>query len=207
MVIVACGPSVAEANLAALAGNPRIDTMTINKPQAPLFPTTFWAFCDHSQYARNKVAFESYDGILINSSSIRVPHKKQILVRNRSGKGFSKDLTQGFYIGRSTTYANMQTALWMGYNRIYIFGCDMGEVNGRMWSYGNNPDVNAQNRAQRFAAESQHFTHGVSTLNEEQRSRFYICSTYNRWPWVKKLNQRNQRTVHEEILEYASSLG
>jgi hypothetical protein len=49
-VIVANGPSVAELDLSPLRGHPKIDTMSINKPVASIWPTTYWLFCDISQY-------------------------------------------------------------------------------------------------------------------------------------------------------------
>ncbi len=207
LVIIGCGPSMREVeDLHLLSGNPRIDTLTINKPQPPLWPTTMWAFCDHTQYTRNQAAFESYSGMLINSSSIRVYHPRQILLRARHGKGFATDLTQGFYIGRSTTYANMQTALYMDYERIYLFGVDMCEVNGKMWSYGVNPDVALHNRAQRFAAEAEHYQYAAIQLPERDRKRFFFCSTYNPWPFVQAFNRRDQRAAVPEILDFAKGL-
>jgi hypothetical protein len=207
LVVIACGPSMREVeDLHLLKDAPRIDTLTINKPQPPLWPTTMWAFCDHTQYARNQAAFESYGGLLINSSSIRVYHPRQFLLRARHGKGFSTDLTQGFYIGRSTTYANMQTALFMDYERIYLFGVDMCEVNGKMWSYGVNPDVALHNRAQRFAAEAEHYQYAAVSLPERDRKRFFFCSTYNPWPFVQAFNRKDQRIVVPEILEFAKGL-
>lgn len=179
--------------------------MSINKPDQRLWPTTYWAFCDVSQYNRNKDLWDGYNGIIINSSSIRVGHKKQILIRTRAGQGFSKDLSVGFYVGRSTTYANMQTALYMGYGRIYMFGCDMGAVNGQLHYYGKNPDVDDKNREQRFAREAEHYQYAAQTLTESDRQKFYFCSTYNKWPFIKSFNQRDHKIVIPEIIEYASN--
>tara|TARA_R110000868_G_scaffold45841_18_gene151849 strand:- start:164 stop:1609 length:1446 start_codon:yes stop_codon:yes gene_type:complete len=43
--------------------------------------------------------------------------------KNIGGKGFSKDASKGIHIGRSSVFAAMQIGLWMGYEKIYIFGC------------------------------------------------------------------------------------
>ncbi len=208
LVMVACGPSMREVgDLSLLGDHPKIDTMTINKPQPPLFPTTMWAFCDHTQYTRNQAAFEQYGGMVINSSSIKVHHPRQILIRARHGKGFSTDLTQGFYIGRSTTFANMQTALWMSYEKVFLFGVDMCEIKGMpLHSYGVNPDVSPNNRVQRFAAEAEHYHYAATSLSEQDRKRFYFCSTYNPWPFVSYFNRRDQKVVVPEILAAAAAL-
>jgi len=205
LVMVACGPSINEIPIEQLSGNPRIDIMSINKPDKRLWPTTYWAFCDMSQYNRNKELWDAFTGTIVNSSSVKVSHRKQVRIRTRSGQGFARDLTNGFYIGRSTTYANLQTALWMGYERIYLFGCDMGAVNGQMHFYGKNPDVSDDNRAERFAREAEHYQYAASTLLEEERHKFYFCSSHNKWPFVKAFNYRDHKTVIHEIIEYANN--
>lgn len=206
LAVIACGPSINEIPLEQLVGHPRIDIMSINKPDKRIWPTTYWAFCDMSQYTRNKDLWDAYNGIIINSSAIKVGHRKQIQVRTRSGQGFARDLTNGYYIGRSTTYANMQTALWMGYERVYIFGCDMGEVNGQMHFYGHNPDVSDTNRAQRFAREAEHYQFAATTLPEADRKKFYFCSSYNKWQFVKAFNQLDHKLAIPEILEFAANI-
>lgn len=200
LVMVACGPSINEIDLTVLKNNSKIDIMSINKPDKRVWPTTYWAFCDLSQYNRNKELWDAYKGTVINSSSIRVAHPNQVLIRTRSGQGFSKDITSGYFIGRSTTYANMQTALYMGYDRIYIFGCDMGAVNGQLHFYGKNPDVDDRNREQRFAREAEHYQFAADTLSESERKKFYFCSSYNNWPFVKSFNKRDQKDAIIEIL-------
>lgn len=207
LVMIACGPSVREASdLERLKGHPRVFTMAINKPQPPLWPTDAWAFCDHTQYNRNKNEFDNYKGMLINSSSIKVRKSNQTLIRAKQGRGFSFDLTNGFYIGRSTTYTNMQTALYMGFEKIFLFGVDMCEVDGKLWSYGVNPDVSAKNRIQRFNLEAEHYQYAANALQEHIRKKFYFCTTYNPFPFIREFNRRDQKTVVSEILQYADEL-
>lgn len=207
LVMIACGPSVKEvSDLINLKGHPKIFTMTINKPQPPLWPTDAWAFCDHSQYNRNKNEFDNYKGLLINSSSIKVRKPNQTLIRAKQGRGFSFDLTNGFYIGRSTTYTNMQTALYMGFEKVFLFGVDMCEVGGKLWSYGVNPDVSAKNRIQRFNLEAEHYQYAANALQEHIRKKFYFCTTYNPFPFIKEFNRRDQKTVVPEILQLANEL-
>jgi hypothetical protein len=210
LIMVACGPSISELQLERLNGQRMIDIMSINKPDMRVWPTKYWAFCDQSQHKRNEDTFEAYSGILINSSSIRARHKNQILIRNRSGSGFSLDLTQGFFIGRSTTYANMQTALWMGYNRIYILGMDMAAVekNGEkvLHFYGKNPDVADKNREARFEMEAKSYEFAAGYLPEEDRKKFYMCSSYNPWGFTSRFNKMRHEGIVDEILSYANSI-
>lgn len=207
LVIVACGPSINEIDTAVLKNKQLIDIMAINRPDNRIWPTTYWSFCDQTQYIRNKELFETYNnGTIFNSSSIRVQHKNQILIRNRSGKGFSRDLTNGYYIGRSTTYASMQIALWMGYNFIYILGCDMSKVGDKLHYYGKNLDVDDYNRVQRFNAEAQHYAIGAEALTEPERKRFYFCSNYNKYPFIDKFNRLDQKDAVNHILLYEQNL-
>lgn len=202
LVILGCGPSVSEVDFAPLKHHPLVDMMTINKPNLSVWPTKYWAFCDNSQYKRNKEAFEQYDGMLINSGSIRAQHRNQVLIRNKPGKGFSRDLIKGFYIGRSTVYANMQTALYMNYDKIYIFGMDMCRVGDKLHFYGVNPDVPESNRISRFQAEAEHYFYAAGLLKVEDRSKFYICSKYNPWPFVEKFNRLDHNNAVDHILNY-----
>ena len=127
---------------------------------------------------------------------------------NKSGKGFSKNLSQGYYIGRSTTFANMQTAFWMNYDKVYIFGCDMCKPPGSddLHFYGRNKDVDPAIRAKRFAKEAEHYTIGSKQLTAEERKKFVFCSAYNPWPFVKQFESLDHRVAVEHILEKADEL-
>jgi len=200
LVIVACGPSILQADLSKLKGHPRIDTMSINKPDKRVWPTTYWVFCDNSQYRRNRESWDTYRGKIINPPSIKASHPNQIMVRNLGGKGFSRNLLNGFHIGRSTTFANMQTALWMNYDKIYIFGCDMTDIDGKMHYYGKNPDVADENRKKRFADEAGYYMMAADSMNEVERAKFVFCSSYNPWPFIKKFSRLDQKKAVEHIL-------
>jgi len=200
LVIVACGPSILQAEIGRLKNHPLIDTMSINKPDKRVWPSTYWVFCDYSQYNRNREIWDPYRGTILNPSSMRARHPNQILIKNLGGKGFSKNLLKGYHIGRSTTFANMQTALWMNYDKIYIFGCDMTDVNGRMHYYGQNPDVEDANRMKRFGTEAEYYMHAADTMTEVERAKFVFCSSYNKWPFVKKFQQLDQTKAVDHIL-------
>ena len=212
LIIVACGPSVKEAPLELLIDHPKIDFMLINQPygfyadRCPekhrgIWPPKYWVFCDHSQYKRNMDAWSKYKGIIINSSAVRANHPRQIVVKHRGGKGFSKDLANGYHIGRSTTYANMQTAWYMGYDKIYIFGLDMGEVDGKLHHYGQNPDVSPANRKGRFASEAEHYSFAARSMTGKERKRFIICSSYNKWPFTQEFQSLDHKNAPEIILQ------
>lgn len=208
LILIACGPSVKEVeDIADVVNHPLIDTMCINKPEMRVWPATYWSFCDNSQYSRNQDTHKTYTGIVFNSPSIKVGHRSQIIIRNRRGMGFSRDLATGYHIGRSTTYASMQIAYYLNYDRVYILGCDMGEVPGLgLWHYGDNPDVDNKIRVERFAKEAEHYNYASNFLSDHERSKFYFCSSYNKWPFVNKFNTLDHRISIKHAIEYADGL-
>jgi hypothetical protein len=203
LVIVACGPSIKEAALEKLKDVEPIDIMSVNKPDPRLHPTPYWIFCDQTQHTRNVDAFNAYKGTLINAWTIGVQHPCQIKVKVLQGKGFSKNLCLGFHIGRSTTYAAMQVAHWMGYEKVFIFGCDMGVVNGQMHHYGKNPDVDDEVRKHRFKAEAENYAFGAQLMTEEERHRYVFCSSYNQFEFVNRFQRANQVEAVNTVLNLA----
>jgi len=196
LVIVGNGPSLSEVDLTPLKHLSVVDIMSINKPHPQLWPTAYWAFCDPSQYRRHTKEWSEYnDGVIINSMGIKEQKHNSIRVRNLGGEGFSRDLLQGFYVGRSTVYANMQTAYWMDYQHVYIFACDMNPdgLDGKLWFYGVNPDVPPALRRTRFEAEARHYDVAATQLDEGERARYTFCSAYNPWPFVDWFNRMDHR--------------
>lgn len=207
LIMIACGPSILETDLTKLKDHPFIDMMSINKPDPRLHPTKWWVFCDQSQYRRNRNTFDNYPGTVINAWSVRARHKNQILVRTKPNKGFSKDLIQGYHIGRSTTFANMQTAFWMNYDKIFIFGCDMAPTAGKqLHFYGTNPDVGPNMRVKRFAKEAEHYLEGAKQLTPQERMKFYFCSSYNQWPFIDYFKRMDHIEAPDKIIEMADAL-
>ena len=172
------------------------------KKHVAIWPTRYWAFCDHSQYKRNQETWDKYKGLILNSAAVKARHPKQIIIKHRGSKGFSKDMMSGYHIGRSSTFANMQVAWYMNYDKIYIFGLDMGEVDGKLHHYGQNPDVANDNRKARFASEAEHYGHAVRTLTPKEREKFVICSSYNKWPFADNFPRLHQKEAPAIILEY-----
>jgi hypothetical protein len=208
LVIISCGPSANDVDVAAVANHPKVDLMCVNKPDDRVWPTQYWIFCDQSQYIRNQDYWETYGGIIINAASVRARHNNQILLRTLAGKGFSRDVLKGIHIGRSTTYTSMQVALFMNYHNIFILGCDMSKpAEGQpLHRYGVNPDVAESNRVERFAKEADNFWHGANILKEYERDRFIFCSEHNKWPFVDKFNRISQFGAEKEILKVADEL-
>lgn len=202
LVIVGNGPSITEAPLELLTGRSGIDLLSINKPDPRLWPTRLWAFCDTSQYKRHEDIWKSYNGTIINSTSIYQQRPGTVQISAKQGFGFARDLTKGFYIGRSTVYANLQTALWMDYDQVYVFGCDMDPagLNGQLWFYGVNPDAPMTQRRDRFKLEAEHYLYAAGELSTAERARYTFCSAYNSWPFVEKFNRMDHRLAVPEIL-------
>ena len=178
LVMIAAGPSALEVDLNPIAGHPLIDFMCINKPYDPIWPSRFWVFCDNTQQKRNVGYWDKYKGTIINSPNVRARKSNQIIIRSRPGQGFCKDITKGYHIGRSSTYANLQVALYMDYKRIYIFGIDMCQVGDKLHHYGVNPDVAPDNRKQRFPQEAKHYLWAGQNVPEEDRKKIFFCSSF-----------------------------
>lgn len=206
LVMIAAGPSVSEVDLSVLNDHPLIDVMCINQPYMPLWPTKFWAFCDHTQYQRNAAIWDQYKGIVINSHNVRARKTNQILIKNKPGQGFSLDLVTGYHIGRSSTYAAMQIANYMNFRRVYLFGVDMAEVNGILHYYGQNPHVTNEIRKQRFQAEANHYWWAATHLPAETRERFIFCSSYNPWPFLEHFDKLDHKNAIQDILDYENKL-
>lgn len=200
LVIIANGPSINQVDIGKLRGLPRIDTMSINKPDPRIWPTTYWAFCDPSQYNAHVDLWNDYTGTIINSTGVSQQKENSLQIRNIGGPGFSRDIVKGFHIGRSTTYANMQTALWMGYDKIYIFGVDMCEVDGMLHFYGVNPAVAPDMRKSRFQKESEFYAQAAEWLEDEARSKFVFCSSYNPWGFVDKYCKLDHKIAIDHII-------
>lgn len=205
LVMIAAGPSVNEVHFEPIKANPMIDFMCINQPHQILWPTKFWAFCDHSQYRRNQNIWDEYNGVVINSTNVRARKANQYILSSRPGRGFALDVLGGYHIGRSSTYANMQVAYYMDYKKIFIFGVDMTEVNGILHYYGQNPDVPNDARKSRFADEAENYMWAATHLSEEIRNRFTFCSSYNPWPFLAHFPRLDQKEAVGKIKEYLDS--
>ena len=197
LVIIANGPSVLEINTAELLDNPCVDIMSINKPDARVWPTKYWLFCDITQLKRHHDLWSTYNGCIFNSTMITESRPGTVFIKNIPGHGFSQDLVAGFHIGRSSVYAAMQVALWLGYDKVYIFGIDMGAVtvNGQetLHFYGVNPDCTTDSRKRRFADEAKYYEEAAHSLPTDIRKKFFFCSSHNKFKFLDYFNRLDHR--------------
>lgn len=200
LIIVGNGPSHREIPLEQLLDHDKIDLMSINRPDDRLWPTKYWLFCDGSQLTRHSDLWDKYEGIIINSSGIRKHKPSTVTIHTLNGKGFSLDLHKGIHIGKSSVYAAMQVSLWMGYDHIYIFGCDMAAVNGKLYAWGSNPDVDDASRLRRFDLEAENYQWMVNNVKTDLLDRFTFCSDYNRYKFIESFERLGQSTAVETIL-------
>ena len=207
LIIIGNGPSIEEAPLDQLKGVSGIETMSVNRPDERIWPTTYWSFFDLSQMRRHEKLWDNFDGYIFNSTAIRRQKSKSTQFKNLIGQGWSRDLCKGLHIGRSSVYASMQIAMWMQFEHTYIFGCDMNPegINGKMHFYGVNPDVDPNIRAQRFKKESEFYAQAAEVLIEEERAKFTFATDYNPWDFVQKYNQISHKSV-DTIITRAQSL-
>ena len=208
LIIIGNGPSITEAPLEKLLYNSKIEILTVNRPDYRIWPTNYWVFFDTSQLRRNEDLWNSYEGIIINSTAIKRQKHNSMQVKNRGGRGWSRDLMDGLHIGRSSVYASMQIGQWMGYDHIYIFGCDMDPegLNGKLHFYGHNPDAPPDRRGPRFQREADFYDHAATVLTPEERQKFTFCSAYNKWGFVDKFNRLDHREAVEVVLAHAERL-
>jgi len=203
LVVVANGPSIMEVRLQDLKNRPDLEMVMINKPDDRIWPTDHWAFFDVSQIRRHADYWNYYEGTLFNSTAIKQEKSNTIKFKNIGGMGFSKELDNGLHIGRSSVYAVMQIALWMNYDKVYIFGCDMNPagIDGKLHFYGTNPDVAPDIRKDRFKNEAQYYSEAANKMTVEERNKFYFCSSYNKWDFISKYRYLDHKEAISHILE------
>jgi hypothetical protein len=207
LVILGNGPSLGEINLPAIRNLAKVDLLTVNHPDERVWPTKYWSFFDRSQLRRHEAIWNSYNGYIFNSTAIKEQKANSMQFRHIPGHGWSTDIMKGIHIGRSSVFASMQIAAWMNYNHVFILGCDMASVNGKLHSYGVNPDVLPDIRVKRFSKEAESYDRAADLMTESERKRFIFCSEYNLWPFIQKYNHMSHKTAVEQIIQTASQLG
>lgn len=203
LILLGNGPTLNEVDLEKLKGLSKVDIFAVNKPDPRIWPPTYWAFFDLSQFRRNEQLWNDYNGILINSTAIKRIKPNGLQIKNLGGRGFSRDISKGLHIGRSSIYASMQIAYWMNYDKIYIFGCDMNPdgINGKLHFYGINPDVDVNARKERFKKEAEYYDQAADILNAEERSKYVFCSSENKWGFVNKYAHLDHKIAISRIIE------
>jgi hypothetical protein len=216
LVVVASGPSVNEVDLTPLKEHALVDTLSINTPHPALNPTTYWAFCDDDVYDRDPELFHTYPGVILNSWNVRAARPEVLNAENQvlipyvdeMSLPFSRNLLQGYVLGKSTTYASLQTALWMNYDKVFVFGCDMCRPPGakHLHFQGGLHEMEPGEREERFALEAEHYLLAARHLTPTERSKFIFCSAYNPWPFLRYFGHLDHREAVEHVLRLASVL-
>lgn len=206
LIIIGNGPSHKMADLPRLKSHPLIDMMAINKPDDRVWPTQYWFFCDNSQYRRHIHLWDTYHGTIINTTSILEKKENNFKIKSLGNLGFSLDMNKGLYIGRSSVYAAMQISTWMDYNHVYIFGCDMSAVGGKLYPWGTNPDVRDDERARRFDVEAKSYTWAAQYLHPGVKKKFTFCSEFNPYDFIDKFEMIPHNIAVDKILERANIL-
>lgn len=207
-IIMGNGPSLSQIDTQALSEHKSLQLCTINVPDYRCWPTPYWAFYDLSQYNRHKELFKIFQGTIFNSTGIKEPHANNIKFRNISGLGYSKDASKGIYVGMSSVFATIQIAMYMGFERIYITGCDMNaSVNQTQTHfYGVNPDVPTSERMKRFQKEANWYDKMADILSSSERDRIVFCSKgVNKWPFVNKFDQIEPGAATEYIIRNSNN--
>lgn len=209
LIVIGNGPSILNADLEQLKNVASIDIMSINKPDSRLWPTKYWLFCDKSQHKRNIDKWEKYNGVLINTPSIPSRPNSIHVINLTNRPGFSKNLLDGFFLGKSSVFCSMQVAHWMNYDHVYIFGCDMGTVmidnKPMLHFYGKNPDVVDDNRMRRFSEEAKSYEYAANVLSREERSKYTFCTSHNKFQFVNQFNRLDEKVAVGHILEIAKT--
>ena len=199
LVIVASGPSVLEVDFKPLYDNSLVDIMLINRPIVSGLKHKYWAFCDKSQYKMNREYFDQYKGTVINSNNVVQVSDKQIIIKSKSMTGFSMNLLDGYCIGYSSVYANIQTALWMGYDKIFVFGMDMCLVDGKLY-HSNDNHSSVKNRVKRFDREANCYNDMIEKLSENKRKSIHFCSDYNKYGFIDSFSRISHKSAIDSIL-------
>ena len=180
LCIVGNGPSHKLADLPQLLG--KVDFLCVNKPDERIYPPEYWVIFDKDQIDANRDKWDDYQGFKIGLGNTVSRYKCSII----GGLGFATDISTGLYMGFSSVYASMQIGIYMGYEKIFIFGLDMSAIGGKLYEWGSNPFVKDNERLKRFENEAKSYDYAADNLSSEVLSKFTLCSQFNPFPFVQK---------------------
>lgn len=206
-LILGNGPSLNDIDTGNLSRNSKLDICCINVPDGRCWPTKYWAFYDISQYGMHRDLYNSYNGTLFNSTTIKGQNENAIKFKHLSGLGYSRDASAGIYIGMSSVYATIQIAMYMNYDNIFIAGCDMNEDvdKSKTHFYGVNKHVKPDTRVKRFQKEANWYNRMVDELTPEERNKLTFCSKgINKWSFISHFNSIEPQHAEELINEKTS---
>jgi len=154
--VIGNGPSLNSADLTKLKNE---ITIASNKIYL-IFDKTSWrptlfTIADRILWKKIKnEVYNHFNEVIISSSLFNIPRKdKTIFFRNlgysESMHAFSPNIIEGVFGSRTVTYINIQIAVHLGLNPIYLIGCDH--------YYKNEENVTEKNRVTEHHGESNHF--------------------------------------------------
>jgi hypothetical protein len=152
--------------------------------------------------------YNSYSGTIFNSTTIKGESDHAIKFKHLPGVGYSRDVSTGVYIGMSSVYATIQIAMYMGYDNIFVAGCDMSEEvdMNQTHFYGVNRHVKPETRIKRFQKEANWYDRMAETLSAEERSRITFCSKgINKWRFMEAFNSVEPHLA-EELINASTSI-
>lgn len=187
LVILGNGPSLNLIDTNLLSQIENLELCTINVPDGRCWPTKYWAFYDISQFNMHRERYESFEGTIFNSTTIKGENPNSVKFKHLSGLGYSRDVVGGVYVGMSSVYATIQIAMYMNFDKIFIAGCDMNDKidKSKTHFYGVNPRVKPDTRLERFKKEANWYDRMTDTLNESEKSKIIFCSKgINTWRFM-----------------------
>lgn len=207
LVILGNGPSLLQTDTSTLNSLPNVSLCTINVPDERCWPTPYWAFYDRIVLQNHKDLYYSYSGTIFNTTTINELNQNSIKFRHIPGVGFSHDLVQGLCVGMSSVYATIQVGLYMGFDKIFILGCDMNPTvdKNRTHFYGKNKTVDTNDRLTRFEKECNWYDFMAEILPKDIRNRIIFCSKgINPWPFLNHFESITPEESFSAILGYSS---
>ena len=202
LIIIGNGPSHKEAKLDKLRDINKLDFMCINMPDERVWPPKYWMFCDNSQLRRHKKMWNAFNtGVLINSAAVRERKQNTVRIRTLHGQGFSNNMHKGMFVGRSSVYASIQVGIWMDFDHIYVFGCDMCAVGGKLYPWGSNPDVSDKSRIKRFDTEATFYNWAADNVHDKFKKKITFCTAYNKYKFVSIFERLDHRKAVDIILD------
>ena len=189
LLIVASGPTVARVDFSGLDRGTS-DVLIVNRPYQPLMDLAkWWAVNDMPVVMKHLDQIRAFKGTFICGSSAFIPGRDSIKVPALAGRGFSMDLSQGFYLGRSTTLSSLQVAGWMDYASIFVLGCDMS-AEGNLYHDGSAPlGMTESTRKKRFDTEAEYWAYAAKSMPVELRQKTTFVGDLNPYPFVRLFNR------------------